>query len=151
MEQKWKPEDFIFAGQCVIPNPEGRYYNEVVKHRHLKGYVIDHSVATSDIKSVLTRMDNFMNSWKVRVRWENGDHRDVKVKDLLQVDEFKKVTRYRMMDDRIYIIDGIDNMSTIDRMVIHYGDKVRKVEVFDEEFRNKKIAEAYEELSNRQS
>lgn len=148
MSTKWLPETFTFAGQRVILNPESDRYKRMIRDlggKDLAGYVLDHQASDGDLDTILKSGDRHIPSWSVRVRFDNEVVIEMRVKDLLQVESFKKVTHYKIKgygDARI--IEGI-NEALLDKLIILEGLKIQhtSTKVYGEQYKNKKIADAY--------
>lgn len=146
-QREWTPDDFLFTGQEVILNPDGSNYNSYnCTFKGRSGYVIDHQASDSDLMVILTSKTRHMPTWNITVQLEGGERMGMRVRDLLPTGEFKPVTQYRFSGGkRIYQVG--DEKVNIDEMVIKEGQKIRTTTVYDQAFRNQKVAEAYEKIS----
>lgn len=151
-QRQWLPEDFLFAGQKVMLNPEAEDY-----HRRKEaiganiGYVCDHRVSDEDLITLLKNGIDFMPSWSVKVRFENEISRLINVDYLLPIDQMIEVKQYSFQDDmdRWVVGDDPEDIRKIDLLVIEKGKKIIRKKVYNEEFRKRMIAKAYEAMSEK--
>jgi hypothetical protein len=148
--KEYKPTDFLFAGQRVILNPEGRnfegYNNQAQGNA---GYVISHRASDQDLNVILTNPNQHIPNWNLEVEWDNGVRNTYKVKDLLKVENnFKSIQEYYLSNgDRIPVLTDKD-MQKVDERIIKFGARIRKHRTFTEDWVKEKVDWACRELSS---
>src|SRR6185437_14968403 len=72
--------------------------------------------------------------WMTKVKWDNGEEQDVRMKDLLQIDTpIKPITIYTISSKISVFDDDEEAMAQVDREIIKHGRRLRKVERFTQE------------------
>ena len=147
----WEPKDFMFAGQRVILNPESQHFNILNrKAQNEAGYVIDHNTSKNDMEVILRSGNTHMPDWMTKVKWDNGEEQDIRMKDLLQVDApIKPITIYTASSKISVFDDDEEAMAQVDRVVIKHGQRLRKVERFTQEIVDAFIKDAEESIGGR--
>lgn len=150
-DKQWLPEDFAFAGERVILNPESRKYDETnTIAQNNAGYVINHKASDTDLEIILRSGSRHMSNWIIKVQFDNGNQANVYLKDLLKVQApHKRVNKIRLSSGMTYYRFDED-MDSLDSIIITEGEEVRKHEVFDERYKQEKIAQAYEYITRNQ-
>lgn len=150
-QREWLPEDFLFAGQKVMLNPESPGYAERLEGTDGEpiGYVRFHKADDRDLKFILSNGKEVMPDWGVVIKFLNGKVRTYRHKDLLPINQTVTVERFVFNISDLFVEDGNkDDMAKVDSHVIEGGQRLLARMVYDDAWRKKKIAEAYERMAN---